>query len=316
MPLFTTFTEPVRVKYISTILSKATIFNVLIAILTLVIPYLICYRMQGFWLILETFREQPQVLFKHQALAILEVKNADGTQSNLIWTTFPGHRSMVDSKVFPFIRSREPDVNYDAVKDYLDIDITFPLQKDESVFAAHIVLLFEYKLKTFTNLEMESMVYAGYVAGSNGSSYEFTGDLSLVQKQPLWSRHYDNRFNNDVVPRHSLNSKDYSLGKIIKEYAARNVSTTLKNKYELWTTSGSSYTKEFSIIGKIMYTEDSYQCWAGIWQMLKWAWIQYFCVFIVVYSILRAFQRTVYKARLFETVLVVPWEKRHVQMNF
>jgi len=66
------------------------------------------------------------------------------------------------------------------------------------------------------------MVYAGYVAGYNGSSYEFTGDLSLVQKQPLWSRHYDDRFNHDVVPRNSLNSKDYSLAKIIKEYAARN----------------------------------------------------------------------------------------------
>jgi len=62
------------------------------------------HNFSGFWLILETFREQPHVLFKHQALAILEIRNADGTPSNLIWTTFPGHRSMVDSKVFPFIR--------------------------------------------------------------------------------------------------------------------------------------------------------------------------------------------------------------------
>jgi len=198
------------------------------------------------------------------------------------------------------------------MKDFLEIDITFPL-KNETVLGAHLLLLFEYKLKRFATLEMESMVYTGYVAaGNHGNSYEFTGDLALVQKQPLWSRYHDDRFNYNVVPRNSHNAKDYNLFKIIREYAERNVSTILKNKYEMWTTSG--YIRDFTIKGKIMYSEDSYQCWAGIWQMLKWAWIQYFCVFVIIYAILRAFQQTVYKARLFETVLVVPWEKR--QVNF
>lgn len=198
-------------------------------------------------------------------------------------------------------------------------------------------------LQKFAKLEMESMVYTGYAAGVSGSSYEFTGDLGLVQKQPLWSRYHDTRYNQQVVPLESLKVKDYSLNKIIREYAARNgknrnnmnlllesnsdschfcnilfasnvVSTILKNKYEIWTSS--SYSKEFSVKGRIMYTEDSFQVWAEIWQMLKWAWIQYFCVFVIVYAIFRAFQRTVYKARLFETMLIIPWEKRQPQINF
>lgn len=69
---------------------------------------------------------------------------------------------------------------------------------------------------------MESMVYTGYVGGNHGNSYEFTGDLGLVQKQPLWSRFHDNRFTYDAIPRQSSNIKDYSIAKIIREYAERN----------------------------------------------------------------------------------------------
>lgn len=77
-------------------------------------------------------------------------------------------------------------------------------------------------LQRFANLDMESMVYTGYVAGNYGNSYEFIGDLGLVQKQPLWSRHHDNRFNFDVVPRDSVTAKHYDLSNIIREYAERN----------------------------------------------------------------------------------------------
>lgn len=64
MPLLTTYTESVRVKYVSTFLSKATIFNVFIGILCLVIPYLICYRMQGNVLNISSFHNGRVTLFK------------------------------------------------------------------------------------------------------------------------------------------------------------------------------------------------------------------------------------------------------------
>jgi len=81
----------------------------------------------------------------------------------------------------------------------------------------------------------------------------------------------------------------------------------LDNKYEFWLNDES--TGEFLIKGRIEYSEDTYECWAGFWNILKWAWIQYFAVFIVVNFILKRFQTLVYKTRLFESMVVIPWVK-------
>jgi len=66
------------------------------------------------------------------------------------------------------------------------------------------------------------MAYLSHQSGRAGNHYEFTGDLSLVQKEPLWKRYSDSRYNYDVIPRKSSNSEDYTLSKIFVKYAHRN----------------------------------------------------------------------------------------------
>ena len=66
---------------------------------------------------------------------------------------------------------------------------------------------------------------------------------------------------------------------------------------------------EFTFKARIFYPEQSYECWAGFWTTMKWAWIQYFSIFVVVAMLVKTLQRVVYKARLFETRLILPWEK-------
>ncbi len=91
------------------------------------------------------------------------------------------------------------------------------------------------------------------------------------------------------------------------------VSTILKNSYDLWLTSPQTTVKtdeSFIIKGRINYIQETYECWAGLWETLKWAWVQYFSVFIMIYIILKKFQGIVHKAKIFDTYLVVPWEKR------
>jgi hypothetical protein len=88
------------------------------------------------------------------------------------------------------------------------------------------------------------------------------------------------------------------------------VSTILKNNYNLWINEATSKTNQFTIKGRINYIQETYECWAGFTEMLKWAWVQYFAVFIIIYVILKKFQGMVHKAKVFDTYLVVPWEKR------
>lgn len=47
MSVFTTFSEPVCINYKTKVCSLGTLFNAIIWLLALIIPFLICYRTQG-----------------------------------------------------------------------------------------------------------------------------------------------------------------------------------------------------------------------------------------------------------------------------
>jgi hypothetical protein len=90
------------------------------------------------------------------------------------------------------------------------------------------------------------------------------------------------------------------------------VSTIIKNKYEVWQEDVEVGRRgDFLVRARIDYPETSYECWAGFWNTLKWAWIQYFAIFIVVVSVLKKFQQVVYRSRMFESMLEVPWERKY-----
>jgi len=89
------------------------------------------------------------------------------------------------------------------------------------------------------------------------------------------------------------------------------VSTILKNKYEFLQEDNSLRSNEFMLNIRIDYPEASYECRAGLWNTLKWAWIQYIAIFIIVFGVLNKFRRMVYEAKMFETRKEVPWEKRN-----
>lgn len=87
------------------------------------------------------------------------------------------------------------------------------------------MLLKEYECfepQEFAVLNMEAMTVASYSGGKKANRYEFTGRLHLVQKEPLLNLYRDDRFNKEVVPRHSYQIMDYTLTSIIQRYAARN----------------------------------------------------------------------------------------------
>lgn len=88
------------------------------------------------------------------------------------------------------------------------------------------------------------------------------------------------------------------------------VTTALGNKYEFIEDDNEVGPNEFMLSIRINYAEATYDCWAGVWNILKWAWVQYVAIFIIVFGILKKFQKTVYEAKIFETLIEVPWEKK------
>ncbi|CAG7819588.1 unnamed protein product [Allacma fusca] len=310
MSFLTCYSEPATVHYVSSFFSKATLFNFLVLTIVIVTPYLVGYRTQGFWTRLETVREQPIIEFKYETLLILETKLSDGSSGSLVWSTFPGLNNMLIEKVSPFITSREGDSNMDGINEFLEIEVRIPKPLNEVVDGIHFMLLFDYRLYKHATFQMESMAYGSYQTGKSANRFDIMADLALVLRQPLFNRVRDTRFNYEVIPRNGTTVDDYRIQQILQKYTERNVSTILENKYQLWATDDNLRDDEFTFKARIFYTEQSYECWASFWATMKWAWVQYFSIFVIVAVVVKEFQKTVYKARLFETRLILPWDKR------
>jgi hypothetical protein len=86
-------------------------------------------------------------------------------------------------------------------------------------------------MQKYATLQMESMAYISYDSVINGDRYEHYSDLALVYKHPLWNRVRDTRFNKPVIPRNSTTLSDFEIGKILREYSARNGKLAFTNAH-------------------------------------------------------------------------------------
>jgi transmembrane protein 231 len=49
---------------------QATVFYVISTLLTVIPPFLVAYRSQGFWIKTDTYTEQPDIHFKHSLIGL------------------------------------------------------------------------------------------------------------------------------------------------------------------------------------------------------------------------------------------------------
>lgn len=141
MALRTVHTIPVEQKFQSTFFSRAVLFAISCNLLTVILPLVIAYSSNGFWIKHTVLYEQPRVQFKHQALFI-----ANGPESSITWSTYEKYNSLVaDSIRFPTVVSDEFDVNDDGTPDGLNIELHF--DDSEGAQSVQLILIFSYQLK-------------------------------------------------------------------------------------------------------------------------------------------------------------------------
>ena len=86
MSLHTFYSSAIKVHHRAKWLSTTAIFYFLCFTFNIFIPLFVVYNSDGLWRKVEFFREQPNINFKHNLIAILQLKNSPDIK---FWSTFP-----------------------------------------------------------------------------------------------------------------------------------------------------------------------------------------------------------------------------------
>ena len=143
------FSEPLSRRYRASCCSFATICNVLLILIIIIIPYLWAFTSQSFWLKSNTYREQPEVSFRHKVVLELAVMDSalEFPYTTLMWSTDSAVNNLFSNRFRPAVVLANPnDDNGDAKADWFNITVDVPLSDTESVVGVTALAFFDYQL--------------------------------------------------------------------------------------------------------------------------------------------------------------------------
>ncbi|KAJ8960942.1 hypothetical protein NQ318_020242 [Aromia moschata] len=291
MVILEVHTKQIKVKYKSTLLSQATLLALVCAMFSIILPFVFAYKSGGFWLKRDVFHEQPRISLKGEYLLIATTNNITHP---IICSTYSYYKERLDFlDVCSTIKLREIDDNLDGKVDKISLTIGVNLF-DNKINSLNLVLPISYELTTVCPVTMQSaIVYQHWFPYSPATDLRVVGDLTLSQSSAIQcgKRTYDS-YNYPVV---GYDGSSYELGDVIERYSERNMSTHLTNVY---THVESGNQNKFTLKLLVRYPEHAVYYRPQFWQIMKWAWVQYFALYIIIAWFVRRIKNYIFNNRL------------------
>ena len=285
-------------------LSSATLFYRLSWLLNIVLPLILVFRSDGLWIKSMTIEEQPDVNFKHEYVAIVEVVRP--FPGHLIYSTFPRFNNLFEARFIrsPQVANYESDLNYDGLYDEVSFELAMPLKANEEVSGIDLFLMFDYKLRSKVHFDMEAVVRINYRSMTTGCKVFVTGDLRLNQKELLHATRHGENFSHSLANMLSEPSASIlSLEDLMHDYLKRNVTAELSSSaYTKWSSGRDVSNDLFNVTVRLNYAPQEITYQPGFWFVMKWAWIQYVAVFIALYFLAEKVRNIVFQQHLIPTI--------------
>ena len=81
----------------------------------------------------------------------------------------------------------------------------------------------------------------------------------------------------------------------------RNLTINLANDFSLWTPGSGS--DQFTVSARLRYPEQSLTYSPGLWQLLKWGWVQYLAILLIFLTAAGAIRSFVYSNQIVPTLV-------------
>ena len=316
MPLV--FVTPYKKTYSSEFCSLSTLIGFVFLVLAILIPLFAAFSSEDFWLRLKEYLEQPKIDFTNDY--ILYVSTFD-SNNNPINTFFDSSNKTLNDMINKTgnynlnsnlnLISREDKASiskysYDDDNDGINdrLIIRYETNKEEIItnnnnIDVKLIFFVNYRLTKEVKLLMTPMIYVDIPIINGAKEINLSGDLELVQKSPIVSTTVTSQIYNKKKPLtvdEKLNSP-LDLLNIYNEY--KNMNYTLKYNYEKIEKRSNNkliINIEMNIpkLQRVFYIQ-------SVFEAIKYAWMQYFYIFLPIYIILYIIYKFIIESNIFYT---------------
>ena len=316
MPLV--FVTPYKKTYSSEFCSLSTLIGFVFLVLAILIPLFAAFSSEDFWLRLKEYLEQPKIDFTNDY--ILYVSTFD-SNNNPTRTFFDSSNKTLNDMINKignyslnsnlYLISREDKASiskysYDDDNDGINdrLIIRYETNKEEIItnnnnIDVKLIFFVNYRLTKEVKLLMTPMIYVDIPIINGAKEINLSGDLELVQKSPIVSTTVTSQIYNKKKPLtvdEKLNSP-LDLLNIYNEY--KNMNYTLKYNYEKIEKRSNNkliINIEMNIpkLQRVFYIQ-------SVFEAIKYAWMQYFYIFLPIYIILYMIYKFIIESNIFYT---------------
>ncbi|CAH2104454.1 unnamed protein product [Euphydryas editha] len=306
MALYKLFSHNVEIQYKGYLLSKATLFTVVIAVINIILPFIVAFRSKGFWLQSHYFYEQPIIRSTYDYLLIAET---DDPSVNIVC----GEIDALHNEIMEYEENcvetqiQEKDFDKDGKNDIFSFKCHLIIPKERTITSIVLILGIDFQIVNTCPLQMQSLAVINKEFSIQPNGLKYYGDIQMYQSihLPCLQNTVDTKYNytSFALKPENKNAIDF----ILEEYLSREVFTTVTPIFSR-NQNGHTGTMDLNIILKI--TEIPIRYLPSLLQELKWAWPQYLSLLYIFYYLFEKIKRFVFSKRLFMAWKIVPYQKK------
>jgi len=289
--MITVFLEPVTKDFYAHPCSLSTAIYSLLAIFCVVFPFLAAFASERFWIRQTVELEHPVVLFNSEFVLFVLRDNKTYFYSSMEQLNEYYPRKLSS----PSILFSTKDDNYDGFIEQFNLKIALPNTNNDGEDSANnesskiqafkLGIFFDYGFSGKVKLFMKSMLLLDVNTYEGLNSLKFIGDLEFNQKNDLFQGSMSkNMYNKDII--NNSTSNPFDINEIYLDYLDRNLTNTYKYDYFEKYLLSDDEEKSIEVEVNIPYQQKVRYTPTYLYTM-KEAWVQYFCIFVPVYIIIR-----------------------------
>ena len=316
MPLV--FVTPYKKTYSSEFCSLSTLIGFVFLVLAILIPLFAAFSSEDFWLRLKEYLEQPKIDFTNDYILYVSTFDSNNNPINTFFDSSNKTLNDMINKIGNYslnsnlnLISREDKASiskysYDDDNDGINdrLIIRYETNKEEIItnnnnIDVKLIFFVNYRFTKEVKLLMTPMIYVDIPIINGAKEINLSGDLELIQKSPIVSTTVTSQIYNKKKPLtvdEKLNSP-LDLLNIYNEY--KNMNYTLKYNYEKIEKRSNNkliINIEMNIpkLQRVFYIQ-------SVFEAIKYAWMQYFYIFLPIYIILYIIYKFIIESNIFYT---------------